>query len=55
MPAKTANPLSAIPSADVVRRRLSETEREAEKLRILLDLAEKIERADSTPSKEAGA
>jgi hypothetical protein len=40
----SADPLKCIPSADEVRRRLTEAERQAMRLRILLDVAEKIER-----------
>jgi hypothetical protein len=41
--AKPSDPLTFIPSADAIRRSLSETEDRARKLRILLDVAEKIE------------
>lgn len=42
---KDYDPLSVIPSADVVRRWLAETERLAERYRILLQLAEQMEKA----------
>ena len=38
------DPLKCIPSSDSVRKRLTETETLAQKLRILLDTAERIER-----------
>jgi hypothetical protein len=42
--AKIADPLKCIPSAGEVRRRLTEAEEQAARLRILLEVAERIER-----------
>lgn len=49
---KPYDPLSCIPSADAIRRRLTDTERTAERLRILLETAERIERQGQPSSQE---
>jgi hypothetical protein len=36
------DPLDCVPSPEIVRQKLSETERLAERLRVLLDLAERL-------------
>lgn len=54
---KAPDPLRFIPSPAAIRRRLSESETEAAKLRILLEVSERIEGVDRdagiTPSREA--
>ena len=50
--ARPFDPLTFIPSADVLRRRVSETEALADRFRILLDVAERIER--TAPPADAG-
>jgi hypothetical protein len=40
---KQFDPLDVIPSSDVIRRQLTDTERLASRLRILLETAERIE------------
>lgn len=42
MPRKPFDPLSVIPSPEIVRQRLDETLTLADRLRILLDLAERL-------------
>lgn len=42
----TLDPLARIPTPDAIRFRLQETERLAEKLRILLDLSERLHAVD---------
>lgn len=44
------NPLSYIPSADVVRQKLSETKEQARRLEVLLRTAEEIEREQCAPT-----
>lgn len=46
---KTTSPLDYIPSASVIRDRLTGVESEAAKLRILLEVAERIEDVDKAP------
>jgi hypothetical protein len=48
------DPLSVIPSATIVRQRLERTEAQARKLRILLQTAEQLERADQDEPAESG-
>lgn len=50
--ARPFDPLTFIPSADVLRRRVTETQNLADRFRILLDVAEKIER--TAPPADAG-
>ena len=49
MPRRDFDPLTFIPSADVLRRRLRETEELAARLRVLLEVAERIERTAARP------
>jgi hypothetical protein len=53
--ARQADPLTCIPSADIVRRQLTEAEQRAERLRILLEVAEKIEAVKPTRGESAHA
>lgn len=46
MSKKPYDPLSYLPSAEAVRQRLTQTERLAKRLRILLRVAEEIERTE---------
>jgi hypothetical protein len=51
------NPLDFVPRPEIVRQKLSETERLAERLRILLEVAERLRRvtaADPTTTKAKG-
>lgn len=51
------NPLDLIPSPGAIQKRLAETERLAERLRILLEVAERLRRvtaADPTTTKAKG-
>lgn len=47
------DPLACMPSADITRRRLRDAERIAERLRILLEVCERIEAAEAPPPTEA--
>ena len=49
-PRKLYDPLAAIPSPEAVRERLSQTLVLAEKFRILLEVAERLQLADRPPS-----
>ncbi|NLS96596.1 MAG: hypothetical protein GXX96_31045 [Planctomycetaceae bacterium] len=53
--AKDYNPLTCLPSAEAVRKRLKAAREEARKLRILLQVAEKIEKADDADSRQGVA
>jgi hypothetical protein len=61
MRGKSFDPLTFIPSAAAVRKQLCETERLAERLRVLLQVAERIEavgeptQADSPAPADGGA
>ena len=48
MPRKPYDPLSTIPSPEAVRERLAQTLALAEKLRVLLELSERLRLADAT-------
>jgi hypothetical protein len=50
--AKEYDPLTCIPSAEAVRKRLENTTKEARKLRILLRVAEKIESEGNADSRQ---
>jgi hypothetical protein len=56
MPRKEYDPLALIPSPEAIRQRLSQTLVLAEKLRILLEVAERLRLVDTATYKEnAGA
>lgn len=49
------DPLDCIPSVDVIEQRLSDAQREARKLRVLLTTARKIAREAASPPARKGA
>lgn len=55
MARKPFDPLAVIPSPEIVRQRLAETLTLAERLRILLDLAERLAQAEGLPQFGAAA
>ena len=55
MPRRPPDPLAVIPSADVLRRQVTETQALADRFRILLDVAEKIERTARPAASPAAA
>ncbi|QJW93125.1 hypothetical protein [Frigoriglobus tundricola] len=50
MTSRSYNPLACIPSPEIVRRKLHETEALAARLRILLDLAERLRAPLDSPT-----
>jgi hypothetical protein len=48
MPQKVYDPLAFVPSPEAVRERLRQAETLVERLRILLDLAERLQRPSAT-------
>lgn len=54
-PKREYDPLSVIPSADIVRRRLDALMKQARRLRILLRTAEQLERAGERTTDDSNA
>ena len=53
MPRKEYDPLAMLPSPEAIRERLTRTLALAKRLRILLDVAERLRLADQTPPLDA--
>jgi hypothetical protein len=52
MPHKPYDPLAWVPSPEIVRQKLAETLTLAERLRILLDLSERLRRVATAPDRQ---